>query len=184
MKIYLASSWKNAALVRDIKGMLEAMGHEVDAFCDDTGKRFVFIFDQLPDVTNHDAVSVLEFPIVQQAFKEDKKWLDWSEAVLLILPSGKSAHLEAGYAKGQGKHLIIYQEHYPKGEFDVMYGFADLVSNDLVTVLDYFDQNEVNSPWKKEMLWTARNEHGVIIRVSESHPYNWGAELWGKEIGD
>ena len=42
----------------------------------------------------------------------------------MIHPCGKSAHLEAGYAKGSGKLLYMWGS-FPKGEFDVMYGFAD-----------------------------------------------------------
>ena len=42
----------------------------------------------------------------------------------MVLPSGKNAHLEAGYAKGIGKKLFVYGD-FTSGEFDVMYGFAD-----------------------------------------------------------
>jgi len=71
-----------------------------------------------------DAIDLLSFSRVQEAFKEDKKWLDWCDTCTLVLPSGKSAHLEAGYAKGSGKELIIFGL-FLKGERDVMYGFAD-----------------------------------------------------------
>lgn len=30
--------------------------------------------------------------------------------------------------------------------------------------------------WKKETLWVVRDEHGKIIRVSETHPSEWGKE--------
>lgn len=143
MKIYLASSWKNAEQVKSIKDMLEAEGNEVDAFCDSTAGRFVFRFDQLSaNLSEHNAITIFNFPPVNQAFEEDKKWLDWADAVLLILPAGKSAHLEAGYAKGQGKHLVIYQDGFPDGEFDVMYGFADLITDDLHEVTAYFRQQD------------------------------------------
>lgn len=140
MKIYLASSWKNAEKVKSIKGLLKDHGHEVDAFCDDSDGRFIFCFDDLPNVAEQNSISVLEFPIVQKAFEEDKKWLDWADATLLILPSGKSAHLEAGYTKGQGKKLIIYQDVFPKGEFDVMYGFADLITDNFEKVIQYLEK--------------------------------------------
>lgn len=28
--------------------------------------------------------------------------------------------------------------------------------------------------WKQETLWVTRDEHGAIIRVSETHPSEWG----------
>jgi nucleoside 2-deoxyribosyltransferase len=69
---------------------------------------------------------------IKQAFDEDRKWLDWCDCCILILPSGKSSHLEAGYAKGQGKKLIIYHaKGFPAGEIDVMYNFADLLTEEL-----------------------------------------------------
>lgn len=136
-KVYLASSWKNERLVKNIAEILRLKGHEVDAFCDYANGRFVFSFDQLPDVSEKNAITVLDEPMVQKAFQEDKKWIDWADGVLLILQSGKSAHLEAGYAKGQGKFLIIYQQEFFKGEFDVMYGFADLVTDDFNEVVKF-----------------------------------------------
>lgn len=45
--------------------------------------------------------------------------------ILLVLPSGNSAHLEAGYGVGKNKPLFIYNyKGFQKGEFDVMYKFA------------------------------------------------------------
>lgn len=140
-RIYLASSWKNADKVKYIKGLLVSNGFEVDAFCDPSTDRFVFGFDLLPDISNMNAQTVLKEPIVQKAYKEDKRWLDWAGTVILILPSGKSAHLEAGYAAGAGKRLIIYQEEFPKGEFDVMYGFADLVSSEFQEIIRYLKES-------------------------------------------
>jgi hypothetical protein len=51
--------------------------------------------------------------------------------VVLILPSGKSSHLEAGYAKGCGKKLYIIGG-FVKGEFETMYGFADGMFTDIM----------------------------------------------------
>mgnify|MGYP001162066870 CR=1 FL=1 len=130
MRIYLATSWKNESVARAVAAWLRADKHEVDCFCEE-GNRFVFRWtDIADDLMEHDAVTFLEDPRVQRAFLEDKKWIDWSQAVVMIMPCGRSAHLEAGYAKGKGKHLFIWGE-FAKGEFDVMYGFADGVYRSL-----------------------------------------------------
>ena len=129
MKIYLASSWKNEAEVRAWAECLREEGHEVDAFCDDTTGRFVFPYSEIGDPKELDAINFLEDERSQKAFLEDKKHIDWADVVLLILPAGKSSHLEAGYAVGSGKTLIIWQQTFPKGEFDVMYGFADFITS-------------------------------------------------------
>lgn len=124
MKIYVASSWKNEKEVLWLADKLRLWGHEVDCFADKSSGRFVFHYSELGDTGKIDAIGFLADERSQTAFAEDKKWLDWCECVVMLLPCGKSAHLEAGYAKGQGKKLIILGD-FPPGEFDVMYGFAD-----------------------------------------------------------
>ena len=128
MKIYLASSWKNKGAVIELADWLRSEGHEVDAFCDEKN-RISFNWSELTcslpaDITELDARDLMTHAIAKDAFKEDKKYLDWSDVVIMLLPCGRSAHIEAGYAAGCGKKLYIVGG-FEKGEFDVMYGFAD-----------------------------------------------------------
>ena len=127
-KIYIASSWKNQQEVIDLAVYLENQGFEVDAFCRSTDKRYAFHWSELvddeKDLQDYDAIGMLADPRTQRAFREDKKWLDWADTVVMLMPCGRSSHLEGGYAKGQGKRLYLYGQ-FPKGEFDVMYGLAD-----------------------------------------------------------
>lgn len=128
MKIYIATSWKNEALAKTVAQILRNDGHEVDCFCDPSSGRYVFHWTEFvekeEDLKHYDAISFLNDPRTQRAFKEDKAYIDWCDAVVMIHPCGKSAHLEAGYAKGSGKKLYMWGK-FPKGEFDVMYGFTD-----------------------------------------------------------
>lgn len=142
MKIYIASSWKNERTVLAWATHLRSLGYETDAFVDASKGRYVFHYSEIGDVDDLDCISFLEDERSQKAFQEDKNWLDWADVCLLILPAGKSSHLEAGYAKGCGKKLIIYQDEFPKGSFDVMYGFADLLSDDPVEVARYLSERE------------------------------------------
>ncbi|MCG8400870.1 MAG: hypothetical protein MJA84_04660 [Firmicutes bacterium] len=137
MKIYVASSWRNEQLVRAFAKFLRDAGLEVDDFTDNSRGRFVFHYSELGNIDELDAINFLKDERSQRAFHEDKKWIDWADALVLILPAGKSAHLEAEYAKGRGKKLVIWQQAFPKGEFDVMYGFADLITDDPGQVLAY-----------------------------------------------
>lgn len=123
MRVYVASSWKQKAAALLLAGILRNDGHEVDCFCDPSTGRFI----AWPDpgkYAEHDVKTFMGLMIVKAAFCEDKKWLDWADAVVLLNPCGRSAHLEAGYAKGQGKQLYIIGPCRP-GEHEVMYGFAD-----------------------------------------------------------
>lgn len=127
MRIYMASSWKIASLVKCIAEILRLNGLEVDCFCDESTGRFSFSFDQLPAESKlMNGSEIFSLFVVLRAFQEDRKWLDWADACVLVLPSGRSAHLEAGYAVGRGKKLYIIGDLKP-GEWDVMYGFAERI---------------------------------------------------------
>jgi len=137
-KIYIASSWKNVVQVRALANTLRQCGFEVDDFTDDSTGRYVFHYSEIGNLYQIDPISFLEDSRSQRAYQEDKKMIDWADAVVMVMPAGRSSHLEAGYAKGQGKVLIIYWPTcLPKGEFDVMYGFADLLTKNLDEVVDF-----------------------------------------------
>lgn len=130
-KIYLASSWKNAEMVHMLAGALRSAGHVVDDFTDGK-RRETFTWEDVPGTKREDlnAITFLKIPRSQEAFAEDKKWLDWCDTCILILPAGNSAHLEAGYAVGSGKRLFIFGR-FPEGKFDLMYGFANKLVREL-----------------------------------------------------
>jgi hypothetical protein len=100
LKIYLATSWRNElhpVLVRVLRGA----GHEVYDFRECNDFRW-------PSSTLRGYVHALENnPIVAAAYQRDKEALDWCDVVLLVMPCGRSAHLEAMYASGKGKHVIV-----------------------------------------------------------------------------
>jgi len=56
-------------------------------------------------------------------FDFDKKHIERSTDVVMIMPSGKSGHLEIGWALGKGKRGYILFDKEPK-RVDVMYQFA------------------------------------------------------------
>lgn len=109
-KIYLASSWRNpmqpAALA-----MLRGAGHEVYDFLNPapghTGFAWADIDPDWQNWTPQRFIQALRHPIAAHGFSFDKGGLDWCDTCVLLLPCGKSAHLEAGYAIGQGKPTLI-----------------------------------------------------------------------------
>ena len=58
----------------------------------------------------------------RHVFEFDQFHLDRCDGAVLLLPAGKSCHLEAGYVAGRGKPLIILMDDPER--FDVMYQFA------------------------------------------------------------
>lgn len=63
-------------------------------------------------------------PAVTRGFKFDKDALDWCDTCVLVLPCGRSAHLEAGYAAGKGK-LVLFYLHPERFEPELMYLLGD-----------------------------------------------------------
>jgi hypothetical protein len=53
----------------------------------------------------------------------DRSYINLSDAVVMLYPAGRSAHLEFGYAIGQGKRGYILMEDSPE-RYDVMAQFA------------------------------------------------------------
>ena len=59
-------------------------------------------------------------------YEFDKFHIDRSDIGIMIMPAGKSGHLELGYMIGQGKKCFILFDQEPE-RWDVMYQFADEV---------------------------------------------------------
>lgn len=69
----------------------------------------------------------LRRPAAENVFYFDKSHLDTSDAFLLVLPCGRSAHMELGYMVGQGKKTAVFIDDPDR--WDVMYQFAGLVTS-------------------------------------------------------
>jgi nucleoside 2-deoxyribosyltransferase len=65
----------------------------------------------------------LRGPAAQHIFSFDKSWLDRCDAAVMVMPAGKSCHMELGYMRGQGKPAFILFDQEPE-RFDVMHNFA------------------------------------------------------------
>lgn len=130
-KIYVASSWRNEFHPGIVTSLREA-GHEVYDFRNPAPGNNGFAWSQIDrewlgwDCESY-AHLVRRHPIARAGFALDKAALDWCDTCVLVLPCGRSAHLEAGYACGQGKRVIFYLRP-EKFEPELMYllgsGFA------------------------------------------------------------
>ena len=123
-RIYVASSWRNP-IQPEIVVALRAAGHEVYDFRNPAPGNNGFAWSAIdPDWIGWNprrfAELVTTHPVARAGFNHDKDALDWCDTCVLVLPSGRSAHLEAGYAAGQGKRVIVYL-HPDKFEPELMY---------------------------------------------------------------
>jgi|SRR6185295_7991291 len=74
----------------------------------------------------------------KEVFDFDKQHLDRCDVAVLVLPAGKSGHLELGYIVGKGKPGFILLEDKEPERYDIMYLFATGIfvsEDDMVTKL-------------------------------------------------
>jgi nucleoside 2-deoxyribosyltransferase len=85
----------------------------------------------------HTFIQALDGYAATHVYEFDKTHLDSCDVAVMVMPAGKSAHLELGYCAGKDKRTIILMKGEPE-RFDVMYKFADHVVTswpDLLNVL-------------------------------------------------
>lgn len=68
-------------------------------------------------------IEALDGEACRHVYEFDKKNLDRCDTAVLLMPAGKSCHLELGYKIGTGKPGYIILDQDPE-RFDAMYRFA------------------------------------------------------------
>jgi hypothetical protein len=133
MIIYLVGSLRNPEIPK-YADMLRREGHEVfdDWFAagpiaDDSWQEY----EKTKGVHYDEA---LKSWAAQHVFEFDKHHLNRCDAVVLVMPAGKSGHLELGYAVGIGKKAYVLFDREPD-RWDVMYAFANGVAFDMPTLI-------------------------------------------------
>jgi hypothetical protein len=126
VRIYVASSWRNSYQPGVVKALRDAK-HEVYDFRNPGDGEKGFGWDSIDPAWK--SWSVVQFrealghPFAVLGFARDKNALEWCQACVLVLPSGMSAHLEAGWCAGQGKPVVIYAPELREAE--LMYKIFD-----------------------------------------------------------
>jgi hypothetical protein len=111
-RIYLASSWRNFHQPAAVDALRSA-GHDVYDFRNPpSGIQNGFRWSEIdPKWEAWNAATYrekLQTQRAQQAFKSDFDGMKWAEVGVLLLPCGRSAHLELGWMAGAGKRTIIW----------------------------------------------------------------------------
>lgn len=125
-RIYVASSWrcaKQPAIVTE----LDAAGHEVYDFRNPPGSSgfgWSEIDPSWKTWTPEAYRSHLQHPRAAEGFRSDFRAMAWADTFVLVLPCGRSAHLEAGWAIGQRKPTAILLDG-DGFEPELMYRMAD-----------------------------------------------------------
>lgn len=134
-RVYVASSWRNE-IQQSIVTLLRGLGHQVYDFRaphatgPDRGRRGQgFSWSEIDPTwrswTPEQARNALDHTVARDGFGSDMDALKCCDVCVLVLPSGRSAHLEAGWASGAGKGLVIVQ--FAALEAELMYLMADAI---------------------------------------------------------
>ena len=111
-RIYVASSWRNVHQ-QSVVATLRRAGHQVYDFrhprTGDTGFKWSEVDTQWESWDRHAYRKALTHPAAWKGFNNDYAAMQWADTGVLVLPSGRSAHIEAGYFNGAGKDLYILQ---------------------------------------------------------------------------
>lgn len=145
MRIYLASSWRNKNQPAVLKTLRDA-GHYVYDFRNpdgDTGFSWSKITDKPIDTTEA-MLRVLSHPIAQKGFNSDFDAMKWADMCVLLLPCGRSAHLESGWFSGKGKPVAVLARDIEEPElmykcFDNAINETPIFSDDLA-LLDHIER--------------------------------------------
>ena len=129
-KIYLASSWRNPHHAFALN-FLQAAGHEVYDFKNPQPGLKGFSWRDTHPVPSElwgpaHLLQALAHPIAIRGFLADFSAMKWADTFVLLLPCGRSAHLEAGWgcAAGKAVHVVLHEDKF---EPELMYLMADAV---------------------------------------------------------
>jgi hypothetical protein len=142
VKIYVASSWRNASHPVVVKALTDA-GHDVYDFRNpypgNNGFQWSDIDGEWYSWTPEQYRHFLDDPIAQAGFRCDIQALQQCECVVGVQPFGRSASLELGWAAGAGKLTILL---LAPGEPELMVKMWDHICLNMPEVLTIVADNK------------------------------------------
>ena len=136
-RIYVASSWRCPDQPAVVQALRDA-GHEVYDFRNPpeaTGFAWSEIDPEWLDWTVDSYRDKLGHPRAVQGFTSDFDAMQWADTFVLVLPCGRSAHLELGWAvQGKRTAILLSQDKF---EPELMYRMVDKLAVSLSEVVEW-----------------------------------------------
>jgi len=113
MSIYVASSWKNP-IHDDVVDLLRRESYEVYDYRHPCPGNDGFAWEDVDPAwkswTPEQWKKGLDHYIARRGFNCDMEGMELADCGVLVLPSGRSAHFEAGWFVGQGRRCFVLAE--------------------------------------------------------------------------
>ncbi|MDO8516423.1 MAG: hypothetical protein Q7S28_04175 [bacterium] len=122
MKVYLIGSLRNPEVPK-LANMIRELGFDVFDDWYAAGPEADDKWRDYEKERGHSYIEALDGYAANHVYHFDLKHLDECDIAILLLPAGKSGHLELGYCIGRGKRGYILLDTPER--WDVMYLFAD-----------------------------------------------------------
>lgn len=122
MRIYIIGSLRNSA-IPEFANTLAKEGFEVFADWFAPGPEADDYWRNYSKARGWTYKQALQSHAAKHVFEFDKQHLDAADVVVMLMPAGKSGHLELGYHRGKGKPGYILFDQEPE-RYDVMVQFA------------------------------------------------------------
>lgn len=126
--IYVIGSLRNDNIPK-VAAALRAQGYDVFDDWYSAGPEADDYWKKYEEARGHDYYTALQGFAANHVFQFDRSHLDRCDAAVLVLPAGRSGHLELGYVAGRGKPTYILHDNPDR--WDVMYRFATAVVPDV-----------------------------------------------------
>lgn len=141
MKIYIMGSLRNPEIPK-FANRLSAEGFEVFADWFAPGPNTDDYFRKYAKIRGWSYKEALNSLAARQVFRFDLHHLETCHAAVMLMPAGKSAHLELGYLRGRETPAYILFDREPK-RYDIMTQFASdifFAESELVTELKTLEE--------------------------------------------
>ena len=137
---YIIGSLRNQAVVA-FANELQALGYEAFADWITPGPDADDYLRDYAKARGLNYKQTLQTYAARHVFEFDKSHLDRTDAAVMLMPAGRSGHLELGYVRGTGKPGFIIFDKEPE-RVDVMYQFASEIFFSKEEFFQYLKENK------------------------------------------
>lgn len=141
--IYVGGSLRNPRVL-EVAGALRAAGHEVYDEWMSPGSKADEEWQEYEKQRGRGYREALGGWHAEMVFENDLWHLRRADTFVLVLPAGRSAHLELGWMSGKSKRTAVLLLEEPD-RYDIMYRFADYVAESVEELIEWLNSSPSSS---------------------------------------